>query len=258
MATSCEPNTAGLDADKITMSEMQQCIRDINLRHIAIIMDGNRRWAKEKHLPKELGHKQGVDALKNIVQYASDIGLDALTVYAFSTENWSREKPEVGYLLKLFLQALSRELEDLHRNQVRIQFIGDLTPFPEELRQMLQTSMEKTSENNGLTFQVAINYGSRAELTRAAKILAQQVKEGELEPEEITETQIQKQLYTHAVPDPDLLIRTGGESRWSNYLLWQCAYAEFYVTEKLWPEFSLTEFNQAILEYQNRERRYGK
>lgn len=225
---------------------------------MAIIMDGNRRWAKQKLLPTLIGHKQGVDALKQLVRYAGDIGLQALTVYAFSTENWQRSEEEVGYLMKLFLEALAAELDDLHENNVRIRFIGDLTSFSPALYNLIQSAHAKTEHNTGLQFQIAANYGGRQEIINAMKQLGQGIQSGELSPEDITEEAIQTRLYTHGLPDLDLLIRTGGEYRISNYLLWQCAYAEIYVTETLWPDFSPEAFNQAIQEFAHRERRYGQ
>jgi undecaprenyl diphosphate synthase len=238
--------------------EMKPLVAASRLRHVAMIMDGNRRWAQSRHLPKMAGHAQGVETLKAIVQFAGDIGVEALTVYAFSTENWRRADEEVGYLLKLFLQALSAELDALHAAGVRLRFIGDLSPFPGELVAMLNQAMATTAQNTGLKFQVAINYGARAELVRAARVLAAQVAAGTLAPEQITEEAVQGVLYTEELPDPDLVIRTGGESRLSNFLLWQAAYAEIYVTETPWPEFMPPAFCEAIREYVARERRFGK
>ncbi len=249
--------TSMFSPETVTRSEMKQLVQEANLRHVAFIMDGNRRWAQDKHLPKVMGHHLGVETLKSLVRYAGEIGLEAMTVYAFSTENWNRDVEEVGALMQLFLQALSKELDALHANQVRLRFIGDLTPLPADLRRLMEQAMAKTAANTGLKFQVATNYGSRAELVQAARNLAQAVQAGELTLDEITEERFANQLYTAGLPDPDLLVRTGGESRWSNYLLWQCAYAEFYVTPLMWPEFSVTEMNRAIWEFVQRERRFG-
>lgn len=244
--------------DETVMLDASSLIRESKLRHVAIIMDGNRRWAKQKHLPTLMGHKQGVDSLKELVRYSGDIGLEALTVYAFSTENWQRGEEEVGYLMKLFLEALSAELERLHRNNVRIRFIGDLSAFPADLLNLIQTAHATTANNTGLKFQIAANYGGRHELVQVMQTLGRAIQSGELSPDAITEDLIQTHLYTANLPDPDLLIRTGGEYRTSNYLLWQCAYTEFYVTDTLWPDFKLAAFDQAIQTYAQRERRYGQ
>lgn len=231
---------------------------DHSLKHVAIIMDGNRRWAKDKGLPTLAGHAQGVESLKRLVRYFSDHQIEALTVYAFSTENWNRSEEEVGYLMKLFIQSLSKELNELHRQQVKLSFIGDLSPFPKELRTLLDQSITQTQENQGLKLQVAINYGSHAELTRAAKLLAEQVNQGQLKPEEINENRLSQALYTHGLPDVDLLIRTGGEARISNFLLWQCAYTELYFTPILWPDFNERAMEDAISEFERRQRRFGQ
>lgn len=233
-------------------------IQSCGLKHVAIIMDGNRRWAKKKHLPTLMGHKKGVDALRTLVRYGSDHGLQALTVYAFSTENWQRSTEEVGYLIRLFVEALSMELADLHRNNVQIRFIGDLNAFPADLKKLIESAHAQTAENTGLKFQIAANYGGRQELTNAMRQLAEAVQQGRLQPADITEASIQQHLYTQALPDLDLLIRTGGDSRISNYLLWQCAYAEFYVTETLWPDFTPQAFEAAVASFADRERRYGQ
>jgi undecaprenyl diphosphate synthase len=241
-----------------TYAEMTEMVKSVNLRHVAIIMDGNRRWAKKRHMPTLLGHKKGVDALRTLVRYSQDIGLEALTVYAFSTENWQRGSEEVGYLLKLFVEALAGELEAMHKNGVRIRFIGDITAFPDALRNLIETAHAKTANNTGIKFQIAANYGGRQEIVNLMRQLGRDIQDGTLQPEDITEDQVQQLLYTQGLPDPDLLIRTGGEYRISNYLLWQCAYAEFYVTETLWPDFSPKAFDEAIHEFAHRERRYGQ
>jgi undecaprenyl diphosphate synthase len=240
-----------------TQAEIAQIIQDCRLQHVAIIMDGNRRWAKKRFMPTLVGHKQGVDALRTLVRYASDVGLKALTVYAFSTENWQRSDEEVGYLMKLFLEVLAGELEALHQNNVRIRFIGDLAPLPTSLIQLIQNAHDKTAQNTGIHFQIATNYGGRQEITQAVQQLAKQVQSGALEPGEITEDLITQNLYTGDLPDLDMLIRTGGDARISNYLLWQAAYAELYFTDALWPDFSPKAFDEAVREFANRERRYG-
>jgi len=232
-------------------------IQSSQLRHIAIIMDGNRRWAKQKHLPALMGHRQGVEALKNIVRELSDIGVEALTVYAFSTENWKRDDAEVGYLMGLFVEALSRELSQLAKNNVVIRFIGDLKALPEKLQEMIADAYNLTKNNTGLKLQIAANYGARHEIMHAAQQLAQDYQTGKIQLSDFTEDNFKKQLYTNDLPDPDLLIRTGGESRLSNYLLWQCAYAEIYITETLWPDFNSAALKEALDDFSNRQRRYG-
>ncbi|HEY9746221.1 MAG TPA: polyprenyl diphosphate synthase [Oculatellaceae cyanobacterium] len=239
-------------------AETAQLIRECKLRHVACIMDGNRRWAKKRFLPTLMGHRQGLEALKALVRYVGDAGLEALTVYAFSTENWQRSEEEVGYLLKLFLEALAAELDELHRNNVRIRFIGDLSLFPPALSDLMQTAQDKTADNSGLKLQVAVNYGARREIVQAAQRLAQDVQAGRLKPEDITDSLLEAYLYTAGLPELDLLIRTGGDSRVSNYLLWQAAYAELYFTETLWPDFSSACFDAAVQEFARRERRYGQ
>lgn len=235
-----------------------ELIKACGLKHAAIIMDGNRRWAKQRHLPSLMGHKKGVDALRALVRYSSDHGLQALTVYAFSTENWQRGAEEVGYLMRLFVEALSLELADLHRNNVQIRFIGDISAFPKDLYELIQSAHAKTAENTGLKFQIAANYGGRQEITQAMQRIGEEIQQGKLAPGAITEDLIQSKLYTQGLPDLDLLIRTGGDSRISNYLLWQSAYAEFYVTDTLWPDFSPQAFEQAVTTFAQRERRYGQ
>lgn len=239
-------------------TETAQLIQACRLRHVAFIMDGNRRWAKKRLLPTLMGHKQGVDALKKLVTYANDVGLEAMTVYAFSTENWQRSEEEVGYLMKLFLEALAAELDELHKKNVRIRFIGDLSAFSSALFNLIQVAQDKTANNTGLKFQIAANYGGRQEIIQAVQTVAKQVQAGTLQPADITEEQINQHLYTAQLPDLDMLIRTGGEARISNYLLWQAAYAELYFTELLWPEFSPKAFDEAVREFARRERRYGQ
>ena len=235
-----------------------ELIRQSRLRHVATIMDGNRRWAKQRHLPTLLGHKQGVDALRKLVRYASDCGLSALTVYAFSSENWQRGAEEVGYLMRLFLEALAAELDDLHANNVRIRFIGDLSALPPALLALIEHSHSRTAQNTGLQFQVATNYGGRQEITHAVQELGREIQAGRLQPGDISPELIESRLYTAGLPDLDLLIRTGGDHRISNYLLWQCAYTELYITETLWPDFSTQAFDAAVREFIRRERRYGQ
>ncbi len=227
------------------------------LRHVAIIMDGNRRWANQRRLPTLMGHREGVKALKELVKYTGSNGLEYLTVYAFSSENWNRTSEEVNYLLELFADVLASELEELHENNVRLRFLGYLPGMPAHLQKSFVRAMDRTSNNTGLNLQVAINYGSRIEITDAVKQIAQEVKDGKLQVQDITADLLSTKLYTGEIPDPDLIIRTAGEMRLSNYLLWQAAYAELYITPVLWPQFSPEEFEKAVAEFAVRERRYG-
>ena len=228
------------------------------LRHVAIVMDGNRRWADCHLLPRLAGHKAGVQTLKNLVKHVSQRGLKYMTVYAFSSENWQRGADEVDYLMSLFAEVLQKELIELAANNVRLAFIGDLAGMPAELVKGLAKATFKTSENTGLRLQVALNYGSRLEITEAVRRIAKEVEDGQLKPEAVNTELIASYLYTHDLPDPDLIIRTGGEMRLSNYLLWQAAYAELYVTPTMWPDFTASEFDQAIQNYSQRQRRYGR
>ncbi|MCB9468745.1 MAG: di-trans,poly-cis-decaprenylcistransferase [Candidatus Obscuribacterales bacterium] len=220
-------------------------------------MDGNRRWARERLLPRAAGHQAGVKSLKRLVRYVGERSLKYLTVYAFSSENWQRKEEEVSYLLKLFSDVLDDEFAELAENKVRLRFIGDLERMPAKLKNSMLESMENSRENTGLNLQVAINYGSRLELTQAARAIAMDVKRGLVDPESIDENMLSRYLYTADLPDPELLIRTGGEMRLSNYLLWQSAYTEFYVTSTLWPDFKPEDFDLAVSEFSHRNRRYG-
>jgi undecaprenyl diphosphate synthase len=227
------------------------------LQHVAIIMDGNRRWADTKRLPRVLGHKEGVKSLKRLVRHVGSLGLNYLTVYAFSSENWQRSQEEVSYLFELFVNVLNDELEELCKNEVRLSFIGQLDPLPDKLHAKIDNAMNSTRSNTGLSLQVAINYGSRLEITEAIKQISRDVVAGKLQADDVTEELVSSYLYTRDLPDPELLIRTGGEMRLSNYLLWQAAYTELYVTQVLWPEFTPDEFDKAIEQFVIRERRYG-
>ncbi len=238
--------------------EIIDIVKNTNLQHIAIIMDGNRRWAKEKNLPSAFGHKKGVDALKAAMKACDDFGVKYLTVYAFSTENWNRKKEEVDFLMNLLGETIKNELQEMHENGVVINFIGDLTKLGTKLQEILAHAVEVTKNNTGVRLQIAFNYGSRDEIVHAAKSIAQKVQTGEIKVEDITEELISKNLYTKDIPDPDLLIRTGGEMRVSNYLLWQIAYSEFLVTKTFWPEFDKNALADAITEFNCRQRRYGK
>ena len=238
--------------------EIIDIVKNTNLQHIAIIMDGNRRWAKEKNLPSAFGHKKGVDALKAAMRACDDFGVKYLTVYTFSTENWNRKKEEVDFLMNLLGETIRNELKEMHENGVVINFIGDLTKLGTKLQEILAHAVEVTKNNTGVRLQIAFNYGSRDEIVHAAKSIAQKVQTGEIKVEDITEELISKNLYTKDIPDPDLLIRTGGEMRVSNYLLWQIAYSEFLVTKTFWPEFDKNALADAITEFNRRQRRYGK
>ena len=225
-------------------------------RHIAVIMDGNGRWAKAKELPRTAGHQQGVETVKKITEEATRLGVEYLTLYTFSTENWNRPEPEVAALMGLILDHLEDEI--FMKNNVRFRVIGDLERIPEQVRVRLHECMERTKKNEKMTMVIALSYSSRWELTHAMRQLAEKVKNGSLQPTGITEESIQECLATSFMPDPDLLIRTGGELRISNYLLWQCAYSEFYFCDTYWPDFDEEELRKAIADYQSRERRFGK
>lgn len=231
-----------------------EIVKQTNLEHIAIIMDGNRRWAKEKGLPSAMGHKRGVDALRTTLRACDEFGIKYLTVYAFSTENWNRKKEEVDFLMELLALTLQNELAEMHAEGVVISFIGDTTKLSEKLQKILKNSVETTKNNKGVHLQIAFNYGARDELVTAVKsIVAKGLKENE-----ITEEVISQNLYTNGIPDPDLLIRTGGELRVSNYLLWQIAYSEILVTKQFWPEFNRQSLIDAVEEFYGRQRRFGK
>ncbi|AFZ11172.1 Undecaprenyl pyrophosphate synthase [Crinalium epipsammum PCC 9333] len=227
-------------------------------KHVAVIMDGNGRWAKHRGLPRMMGHRRGVDALKDLLRCCSDWGIPALTAYAFSTENWGRPLEEVNFLMMLFERVLRRELEEMIQENVKIRFVGDLMALPASLQAEIERSMAVTANNQGTCFTVATNYGGRQEILQACQAIALQVQQGLLEPDAIDETLFAKHLYTANLTDPDLLIRTSGEMRISNFLLWQLAYAEFYITETLWPDFNRAEFHRALSAYQKRDRRFGK
>ncbi|CAK6694950.1 Ditrans,polycis-undecaprenyl-diphosphate synthase ((2E,6E)-farnesyl-diphosphate specific) [Cyanobium usitatum str. Tous] len=225
--------------------------------HVAVIMDGNGRWAKQRNLPRVMGHREGVEALKRTLRLCSDWGIGALTAYAFSTENWNRPGEEVSFLMALFERVLARELQALEQEQVRIRFLGDLEPLPEGLQRLIADATERTAANTGIHFNVCTNYGGRAELVRAAQRLALRCVAGELDPAAIDEQQLAAELHTVGECDPDLLIRTSGERRISNFLLWQLAYAEIHITDVLWPDFNQAALLNALLDYQGRQRRFG-
>ena len=225
--------------------------------HIAIIMDGNGRWGIKHGTSRSFGHNKGVSVLKDIIKFSKRLGVKVLTVYAFSTENWTRPFEEVNFLLNLFEKVLQREIDELDREAIRINFIGDLSPFPENLKNKIYESEKITENNNEFTLNVCTNYGGRQELVNVAKELAKKSISGEISPEQINEKLFESELLTKDFKDPDLLIRTSGEKRVSNFLLWQLAYSEIYITEVLWPEFNESEFLKAIIDYQSRNRRYG-
>lgn len=236
-------------------------LSDINLEtipsHVSIIMDGNGRWATARGLDRTEGHKAGVLSLREAVTTSVRLGLDVLSVYAFSTENWKRPQREVDLLMRLFAETLLKELPLFHQENVKLRFFGDFDALPEKTRKTFQRGLDETAQNTGMTFALAVNYGSRAELTRAAVLLANQIAEGSVSADSVTPADLEKNLYTAGLPDPDLLIRTSGELRLSNYLLWQLAYSELYVTQTYWPDFSKWDFLRAIKDYQSRERRFG-
>ena len=226
-------------------------------QHVAIILDGNGRWAKAKGMPRNYGHAQGSKNVEKICEEAWRMGIKYLTVYAFSTENWNRPKEEVNALMKLLRNYMKTCLKTAAKNDMKVRVIGDITKLDEDIQKRILELEEATKNNGGLNFQIAINYGSRDESTRAVRTLAEDVKEGKLMPEEVNEACIERYLDTHDIPDPDLLIRTSGEQRLSNYLLWQLAYTEFYFTDVPWPDFSKQELEKAIEQYNRRDRRYG-
>jgi undecaprenyl diphosphate synthase len=243
-ATTPQPVLAGLDAARMPA-------------HVAVIMDGNGRWAKQRNLPRVMGHREGVEALKRTLRLCSDWGIGALTAYAFSTENWSRPGEEVSFLMTLFERVLARELQALEQEQVRIRFLGDLEPLPEGLQRLIADATARTAANTGIHFNVCTNYGGRAELVRAARRLAERCAAGELDPAAIDEQSFSAELLTAGERDPDLLIRTSGERRISNFLLWQLAYAEIHITDVLWPDFDEDALMGALRDYQSRQRRFG-
>ena len=244
----------------VALSEerIQELVKETGLKHIAIIMDGNRRWAKAHNLPSAFGHKKGVDALKATMRACDDFGIKYLTVYAFSTENWNRKPEEVSFLMDLLGTTLQNELKEMDENNVVISFIGDTTKLSEKLQKILKNAVETTKNNTGVNLQIAFNYGARDEIVHAVKNICKKIQSKELSLNEITEDIISNNLYTQNIPDPDLLIRTGGEMRVSNYLLWQIAYSEFIVTKRYWPEFDKKALSEAISEFYGRQRRYGK
>ncbi|MDD6207409.1 MAG: isoprenyl transferase [Clostridiales bacterium] len=226
-------------------------------QHVAIILDGNGRWAKKRMMPRTYGHVQGSKNVESICKAAYDMGISYLTVYAFSTENWKRPKSEVDTIMQLLNSYLKDCLETSKKNNMQVRVIGDKTGLPEEMQKKIAELEEKSAGNTGLHFQVALNYGGRDEIVRAVKKLAEKVKKEELQPDEITEEMLSGELDTKGIPDPDLMIRTSGELRLSNYLIWQLAYTEFYFTDVLWPDFDAKELEKAVDYYNGRDRRFG-
>ena len=227
--------------------------------HVAIIMDGNGRWAKKRKLPRVMGHNAGMQAMKKIVISAAELGIRHLTVYAFSTENWKRSDEEVGGIFNLLVKYVDSELDELCNNNVKVNILGDWSVIPKKARQRIEETLNRTADNTGLVFNIALNYGSRAEITDAVREIAEMVKDGELDPADIDEDTVSSSLLTGhlGIPDPDLLIRTSGEVRISNYLLWQIAYSEMVFTDVLWPDFTPQIFEDIIVQYQGRDRRFG-
>lgn len=226
-------------------------------QHIAIIMDGNGRWAKSKNLPRAMGHKAGVEAIREIVKECNNLGVKYLTLYAFSTENWKRPKDEVSALMRLLVQYLRKEFNELNKNNVVINHIGNINELPELCEKELNNAYENTKNNTGLILNLALNYGGRSEIIRAFKLMNEDIKNGTLEENDIDDKTVSNYLYTKNMPDPDLIIRPSGEQRLSNFLLWQCAYSEFWYSDINWPDFKKENLHKAIYDYQNRDRRFG-
>lgn len=225
--------------------------------HIAIIMDGNGRWAKKRKLPRLAGHNAGMQALKEIVKRSSSLGIKHLTVYAFSTENWKRSMEEIDGIFKILIFYVDKELDELHENNVKVSILGDYKKLPKNTVSKLEEALDRTKDNTGLNFYIALNYGSRNEIIRAIKFLSIDIKENKLDIDEISEEVFSQYLYTKDIPDPDLVIRTSGEIRLSNFLLWQSAYSEFVFSEVYWPDFTPEKYEEAIAEYNGRIRRFG-
>lgn len=249
-----------LNLFKTKKNNESEVVLDINKipKHIAIIMDGNGRWAKERNLPRSMGHKAGVETLRIILKESVRLGIKNLTVYAFSTENWGRPKDEVNTLMKLFVNYAKNELKECNENGVRINLLGDISGLPKECKNALNEAMEITKNNTTINLNMALNYGGRDEIIRAMKLIAKDIKNNKLQEEDINEKIIEQYLYTSGIPDPDLIIRPSGEKRLSNFLLWQCAYSEFWYSDINWPDFKEKDLRKAIFDYQNRDRRFGK
>ena len=240
---------------------MTELIKELMPKHVAIIMDGNGRWAKQKGVPRVAGHRAGMESMKKIVDHSDKLGIRYLTVYAFSTENWKRSMEEVSGIFKLLVAFVNRDLKELIANNVCVKVLGDYNSIPADARKALEKTLADTKEDTGLQFNIALNYGARDEIRRSVERLAEKAKAGEIEPGDITEEMIGEGLWTGSAntdtPDPELIIRTSGEERLSNFLLWQCAYSEFVFSDVLWPDFTPDEYEKCILEYQKRDRRFG-
>lgn len=244
--------------ESMSVEELKKLLDPNNLpRHIAIIMDGNGRWAQKRHLPRTEGHKAAVQSVRETVEICGEIGVEVLTLYSFSTENWKRPEPEVRVLMSLLKEQLRRETDELDRNNVQVRAIGEVDQLPADVLRELERAIERTRDNTGLKLVLALNYGGRKEIARAVRMIADEVKSGRLNPDEIDENLLSRYLYTSDLPDPDLLIRTSGEMRVSNFLLWQIAYTELYITPVLWPDFRKRHLLEAVIDYQRRERRFG-
>lgn len=239
-------------------AKLSAAAQELLPRHVAVIMDGNGRWAKERGLPRIEGHRRGAESARAIIKAASGVGIRYLTLYTFSVENWNRPKSEVDAIMKYLAYYLKKETPELDRSNVRLEAIGQIHRLPEPVQKQLEKSRQQLSKNTGLTLVLALSYGARAEIVDASRAIAEKVQSGGLVPEEVTETMFGMHLYTSQIPDPDLLIRTSGEMRLSNFLLWQVSYAEMVVTETLWPEFRKAAFYKSLEEFAKRHRRFGK
>jgi undecaprenyl diphosphate synthase len=242
------------------IQQVQQALRATGRlpRHVAAIMDGNGRWAELRSMPRIEGHRAGMESVRSVVKACSQLGIEYLTLYAFSIENWKRPAPEVRFLMSLLELYLRKELDELHKNNVRILTIGKTNALPKNVSNVLRKAMEKTAKNDGLTLTLALSYGARWDIQRAMQVIALDVRRGKLSPEDLTEETISAYLQTSYMPDPDLIIRTSGEVRLSNFLLWEAAYAELFVTETLWPDFHANELDGSLQAFTQRERRFGK
>lgn len=243
---------------KLKKKKLEKVIDRNNIpKHIAIIMDGNGRWAKQRKLPRTMGHKAGVETIRRVIKESHILGIKYLTLYAFSTENWKRPDDEVSALMKLLVEYLRSELAELNRNGVVIRVLGDIKKLPMDAQKEILAAIEVTKNNKGIVLNIAFNYGGRDEIIRATKLVAKEVEEGNITIKDINEEVFEKYLYTKDIPDPDLIIRPSGEQRISNFLLWQCAYSEFWYSNVCWPDFKEEHLHEAIYDYQNRDRRYG-
>ena len=249
--------TLGKIIDKKKNISLERIDKQKVPEHVAIIMDGNGRWATKKGLPRSYGHNKGVNVLKEILKASKKLGCKVLTVYAFSTENWTRPAKEVDFLIQLFSKVLKNEIEELHQESIKIKFIGDLTPFPDHLKKVIYRSESLTKNNKTFLLNVCVNYGGRQEIVKVAKELVLKSSSGEINSNDVNEELFNSELLTCGIKDPELLIRTSGEKRISNFLLWQLAYSEIYISEVLWPDFNELEFFKAIIDYQSRDRRFG-